>query len=89
MTVHIKAETEIDLNIRKVEEILKKLQLLEDKSKMLTFITIQEFAQLRKCSIATSQKIFNLEGFPSESIGKNKVVELNALRQWYQKQNRK
>lgn len=39
MTLNV--ETEIDLNIKKVTEIIEKLKLLEDKSKMLNFITIR------------------------------------------------
>ena len=39
MTVNV--DTEIDLNIKKIAEIIEKLTLLEDKSKMLNFITIR------------------------------------------------
>ena len=39
MTLNV--DTEIDLNIKKVTEIIEKLKLLEDKSKMLNFITIR------------------------------------------------
>lgn len=39
MTVNV--DTEIDLNIKKITEIIEKLKLLEDKSKMLQFITIR------------------------------------------------
>lgn len=63
----VKVDTEIGLNIEKFAEIIEKLELLEDKSKMLNFITIQEFAKLRQCSIKTAQDIFNSESFPAES----------------------
>lgn len=39
MTVNV--DTDIDLNIKKVDELLEKIKLLEDKSKMITFITIK------------------------------------------------
>lgn len=39
MTLNV--DTEIDLDIKKVTEIIEKLKLLEDKSKMLNFITIR------------------------------------------------
>ena len=39
MTVNV--DTEIDLNIKKITEIIEKLKLLEDKSKLLNFITIR------------------------------------------------
>lgn len=41
MNVNISTQTEIDLNIKKLDEMLDKIKLLEDKSKMLQFITIR------------------------------------------------
>ena len=82
MTVNV--ETDIDLNIQKITEIIEKLKLLEDKSKMLNFITIGEFAKLRQCSISTAQAIFNDSSFPSENYGKTKVAEIEAVKNWYQ-----
>lgn len=70
MTVNV--DTEIDLNIKKITEIIEKLKLLEDKSKLLNFITIAEFAKLRNCSIKTAQDIFNSESFPAESYRQDK-----------------
>ena len=87
MTVFLNSE--IDTNINKLDEMLGKMKLLEDKSKMLNFITIQEFAKIRNCSIKTAQDIFNDSSFPSENYGKQKVVELEALRQWYMKKRNK
>lgn len=43
MTVNI--ETDIDLNIKKVDELLEKLKQLEDKSKMIRFITIRRICE--------------------------------------------
>lgn len=87
MTVNIK--TDIDLSIQKLDEMLNKIRLLEDKSKMINFITIQEFATLRNCSIKTAQDIFNDKTFPSEDYAKQKVVELQALLQWYSQKRSK
>lgn len=41
MNVNVNTETEIDLNIKKLDEMIEKIKLLEDKSKMLQFITIR------------------------------------------------
>lgn len=84
MNLNVNTETEIDLNISKLNEMIDKIKLLEDKSKLLQFITIDEFAKLRQCSIKTAQDIFNDSTFPSENYGKQKVVELQALINWYQ-----
>lgn len=43
MTVNV--DTEIDLNIKKITEIIENLKLLEDKSKMLQFINIRRICE--------------------------------------------
>ena len=83
MTVNVATTTDIDINIKKLDEMLEKIKSVEDKSKMLNFITIQEFAKIRGCSIKTAQDIFRDKTFPSENYGKNIVVELEALKNWY------
>lgn len=88
MTVNV--ETDIDLNMKKLDELIDKLKLLEDKSKMLNFLTISEFAKLRNCSIKTAQDIYNASSFPSENFGKQKVAEVQAVKEWYkQKRDKK
>ena len=88
MTFNI--DTDIELNIRKLDELLEKLKLAEDKSKAIRLITIKEFAEIRNCSLSTSRKIYSLPSFPSEDIGKTKVAEINAILNWYsQKHNNK
>lgn len=84
MELNLNVKTEIDSNIKKIDEIIEKLKLLEDKSKMLQFITIGEFARLRDCSIKTAQDIYNDKSFPSENYGKQKVAEIGAIKNWYQ-----
>lgn len=72
MNINLNLDTDIDLNIKKLDEMLEKIKLLEDKSKMINFITIAEFAKIRGCSIATAQAIFNLPDFCSEDFRKRK-----------------
>jgi len=45
MTLNVNTETEIDLNIKKLNEMIEKIKLLEDKSKMLQFITIRRVCE--------------------------------------------
>lgn len=45
MTLNVNTETEIDLNIKKLDEMIEKIKLLEDKSKMLQFITIRRVCE--------------------------------------------
>lgn len=82
MTVNI--NTDIDTQIKQLDEMLEKIKLLEDKSKLLNFVTIEQLAEARNCSIKTAQDIFNDNSLPVEDYGKQKVVELNALINWYQ-----
>ena len=65
MNIHI--QTDIDANIQKLDELIEKLELVEDKSKMVQFLTIKEFCKLRNCSLSTGQKLFRLSSFPSEN----------------------
>lgn len=80
----INIDTDIKEDLKMLNEMIDKIKLLEDKSKMLQFITIEEFAKLRQCSIKTAQDIFRDKTFPSENYGKLIVVELQALKNWYQ-----
>lgn len=41
MTVNVATTTDIDINIKKLDEMLEKIKSVEDKSKMLQFITIR------------------------------------------------
>ena len=81
--MNLNLNTDFKEEIKKLDEIIEKLTLLEDKSKMLNFITISDFAKIRQCSIKTAQDIFNTDSFPSENYGKTKVAEIQAVKNWY------
>ena len=74
MTVFM--NNEIDTNINKLDEMLEKLKLLEDKSNMIRFVTIKEFAKIRNCSLKIAQDIFNEQTFPSENYRKNQSCRI-------------
>ena len=83
MTINV--DTDIDLNLEKLDELISKLELIEkDKSKMINFLTISEFSAIRKCSIATAQRIFKQKSFPSERVSESKKLrKYGAIKQWY------
>ncbi len=81
--MNININNDFDKNLKQLDEMLEKIQLLEDKSKLLNFITIKQFSELRGCSVKVAQDIFNEQSFPSENYGKQKVVEISALKAWY------
>lgn len=81
MTFNI--DTNIEEESKKIGELLVKYEQLEQQTKKMHFVTIKEFAEMRGCSIKIAQDIFNLPDFPSEDFGKEKVVSIEALRNWY------
>lgn len=73
MTINV--DTDIDLNLEKLDELISKLELIEkDKSKMINFLTISEFSVIRNCSISTAQRIFKQKDFPSERVSESKKL---------------
>lgn len=77
--MNINIDTDIDLNIQKVEELILKLEKLEDKSRMINFLTISDFSKIRNCSIVTAQRIFKQKSFPSERVWKAKGCRNSVL----------
>ena len=87
MTLNV--DTNNEEHMKTLNELLAKYEQLEKQTKKMHFVTIREFAEMRGCSIATAQAIFNLPDFPSESLAKEKVVSLEALKNWYMKKHKK
>ncbi len=57
MTVTVKTDTDIELNIKKLDEMLEKIEMLENnKSKMINFLTIKQFSQIRGCSLKVRRR---------------------------------
>lgn len=81
MTLNL--DTNIEQHMQKCVELLAKYEQLEEHTKKLHFVTIKEFAEMRGCSLAVAQRIFNLPDFPSEDFGKEKVVSIEALKEFY------
>lgn len=76
-------DTNLDEQIKKCEELIKKCEELGDKGKQLHFVTVKEFAEMRGCSLSIARRIFALPDFPEEDFGKEHVVSIEALKQWY------
>lgn len=87
MTLNI--NTKIEEEIKKCDELLVKYEKLEKQTKQMHFVTIKEFAEMRGCSMSVAQRIYNLSDFPSEDFGKEKVVSIEALRNWYMQKRKK
>ena len=86
----VNINTTIKEDLKTLNEYLVKCEEAEAKTKQLHFVTIKEFAEMRGCSIKIAQDIFNLSDFPSEDFGKEKVVYIGALKEFYmQKRSKK
>ena len=81
--ITLNIDTDIDEQIKKCDELLSKYEQLEEHTKRLHFVTVKELAEMKHYSIKTAQDLFNLHDFPAEDFGKEKVVLLEALKQWY------
>lgn len=81
MTLNI--NTDISEQIKKCDELIAKYEQLEEHAKQMHFVTVKEFAKMRGCSLSIARRIFGLPDFPEEDFGKEHVVSIEALKQWY------
>ena len=77
----------IDNNLKEQIENLTlladRLEKIETNTQKLQFITVRELAKLTGWSIATVQNLFNRKDFPSCNFGKEKIAEINAVREYF------
>ena len=76
-------DTDLDEQIEKCEKLIRKYEELEGHSKQLHFINAKELAEMRGCSISVARKILSLPDMATEDFGKERVVLLEALKEWY------
>lgn len=82
--MNINIETDIDLNIQKVDELVSKLEALEDKSKMLCFLTPEMFSEIRRMHFAgLHTKSIHFQTFLAKTMQSRKLLSCGALKQWY------
>lgn len=75
--------------INQLKELIEKIGLVEDKTKMLQFITIEEFAKISGWGICAVQDLYNRDDFPSCDFGKRKVAEVSAVKHYFSVPRRK
>lgn len=46
--MNVNINNDFEKNLKQLDEMLEKIQLLEDKSKLLNFVTIKQFSELRR-----------------------------------------
>lgn len=75
--------TDIDEQLDKVEELIKRLTDCEEKAKTIAFITPEDLAMLTGWNIKLARRIFSDKTFPCCDAGKTKVAEVSAVKRWF------
>ena len=89
MSTSISIETDLDKTLEKVKELIESLNLLEDKTKKLQFISINDICEATGWSPNTVQDLFNRPDFPCCDYGKEKKAEIHAVIDYFKVPMRK
>ena len=79
----------IDTEVMKIRSLIEQLEKLGGAVDRITFLTISDVMKLTGWSRPTVEKTFNRPDFPSCDFGKEKIVELTALRDYFSVPRRK
>ena len=89
MAVKIALDTDIDLEIEKIKELVRHLELVKEKTNMINFISIKEFSEITGWGEKTVQELYNRPDFPSTNFGREKKAEVHAIIQYFSVPRRK
>lgn len=81
--MEIKINNNLDEDLEKVNELIKKLDEAEDKTIQLQFITIKDLSKMTGWSISTCQRLFNSKYFPCCDYGREKKAEISAVKKFF------
>ena len=87
--LEVKVDTNIAEEIEKVKDLIKYLDIVQEKTKLIQFISIKEFSQLSGWSEKTVQELYNKPDFPSTDLGKEKKAEVHAIIDYFKVPRRK
>lgn len=73
----------ITADLDRINDILMALDKLDTKVNGLQFITIKQFTELTGWSTKTVQDLYNRPDFPSCDYGKQKVAEIDAIKDYF------
>lgn len=65
--------------INQLKEMTQLLDKAKDSVRAIQFLTIRQVSEATGWSIPTTQKVFNKKDFPACDYGKEKIVEIGAL----------
>ena len=84
MAVNITLDTDLDKELDKVNKLIDKLDLLNDKANIIQFVSIKDFCKLTGWSEKTVQELYNRPDFPSCDYGKEKKAEVHAILKYFE-----
>ena len=87
--LEVKVDTNIAEEIEKVKDLIKHLDIVQEKTRLIQFISIKEFSQLSGWSEKTVQELYNKPDFPSTDLGKEKKAEVHAIIDYFKVPRRK
>lgn len=75
--------------MEKLKELIKTLDEVKEKTNMIHFISIKEFAKITGWSEKTAQEVYNRPDFPCTNFGKEKKAEIHAVINYFKVPRRK
>lgn len=87
--MNITLDTNLDVELEKVKELVRGLEEIKEKSKLIQFVSVKDFMEMSGWSEKTVQKLYNRPDFPSTNLGKEKQAELNAVIKYFSVPRRK
>ena len=87
--MEIKINNNIDEELEKVKELIKYLDEANKKYQKLHFISTKEFAEISGWSMPVVSELYNKKDFPSCDYGREKIAEINAVRNYFSVPRRK
>lgn len=85
----LRATSDLDEQLAEIKNLVAELKELESAVDRICFLTINDVMDATHWSRPTVQNLFNRPDFPACDLGKEKVVELTALRRYFSVPRRK
>ena len=76
-------ESNLDEQIEKLNEIIRKAEEAEAKVITLRFLSIKELSEITGWCTKTVQELYNRPDFPSTDFGKEKKAEISAVKEYF------
>lgn len=87
--MEIAVNTDLDKQLTNIKELIKTMDILDNKVDKLKFIDVDELSTLTGWSKRTVQDLFNKPDFPSCDFGKEKKAEIHAVMKYFSVPRRK